>query len=320
MAKSFWVMRNISAVGFNAHSGSYVLGVPQLTAIAGWLHGWMLQLSRTTGRAFDSNPEFIYAIENYGGLSGISLNTRTEKGAAGGKRGIPAPIIDKPKSHATISIIIGWDGTEGSLLAPGISGGKIKEAIEKSRLMGASLFMDRQEECVFLEESWEAATRRLGAMAFILSDASDQLAQRLRDSESSSTISAICDMISRPKDGSYKPRYVPIVSGYQALDKPGVDIEAKSRSGGEQKVLPIGFRMEEIVDPSKIERHEQYEHAWAEPIMSVGLFQAKAAAVKALRMGSFKGCWLTTVEEGLWRVAGVKNQGASDVSEEDFFI
>lgn len=299
MESQFWVVKGVSAPAYNAHAGVYVLGVPQPTAVSGWIHAWLRGISKAAGVPLGGDSKFVYAVDHYSSPTGISLNTRTAKNTDRADKAIPAAIIDRARSHVTISIIVEWTSFSNSDRTM-ITRERIKSAIEKTRLMGASLFIDSLDN-ISLENSLPDALRKLGASSFILSDASSVLRRTLEeervDDPSMGIIEAMANMLSRPLDGSYKPRYVPVLSGYQTLDSSTRRPELSGSCIAPHGSLPVDdFRP----------RREQYQHRHVEPILSTGLFQSKASALKSLRENRFHGLWrlVENEEDGLFVLVG----------------
>lgn len=331
MSKEYWVIRNVQAVGFNIHSGSYVMGVPQPTAISGWIHNVLLKLSRSAGIEIPCAPKFVYAIEQYSGASGIALTPRGDKGTALAKKGVPSPIMDKPKGSVEISVVIEWDQQGQERL---FSPEHIQMQIEKTRIMGASLFFNREGVSITCEPSLMAALRKLGQEAFVLSDASAKVDEALSvvdaDGSSLGTTEAMACLLGRPKDGTYKPRYVPIVVGYKQLvnnlpaDKFVIQNSIESsmdHAGVDDEQSPTHemdiSNMAQVGDEPGSEgagllRHETHPHFYVEPLLSVGLFQSKSAAVKSVKNNEFAGLWHVKSGAEAWMVSGRDEASAAD--------
>lgn len=326
----FWVVKNISAQAYNANAGVYILGVPQPTAISGWIHAFMRAIAKKSGLDISGDTRFVYAVEHYSGPSGISLSTRTAAGTAAAKKATPAAIVDRAKAHLVFSVIIEWiPGQDDSSASTMLARSKIKEAIEQTRLMGASLFLESSEQ-IMLENDLQSALRKLGASSFILSDASLNLEQAIEEERlenpDSGVVEALAVLLARPIDGSYKPRYVPVISGYQALKSVvRKDGELESpRNPQEKNNEGTAFEHPSPTAEDFRARHEQYSHHYVEPIISAGLFQSRASALKAERLGKFQGMWRLqeSKEDGLWVLSGrgAEEDEQDDGDDDDFFI
>lgn len=331
----FWVVRNVSATEFRAQAGAYVIGVPQPTAISGWIHAWLRGIAKKAGVELGCDTRFVYAVDRFDDGGGLSRNPLSEFGALKARAVNPAPTIDRARGSVVFSVIVEWVATDPAMEGL-LDREKIGDAIEASRLMGASLWIDRDKD-VFMEKDLGAALKKLGASSFVLADASPDLAEALEEvvaeDPQAGTAEAFAKVLARTSDGSYRPWRVPIIAGYQKLRNTG-DGGTTTGAGAKEAVAVAGYggmAMEHGVDGQKQgpaepeDRHAQHDHFYVEPLIGVGRFRSRASAAKAERDGRFDGLWTLRSDSGagMWRLVAEPCETGGNVDggqEEPAFI
>lgn len=196
----------LRVVEFRANAGAYLQGIPQPTTIAGLTHALGLALTAEHGIEMAQAPGVAYGVSAWSGFSGISLNKKQSSKADATKA---AAIDDRVRASVTLSLIIELVLSDASLTP---SPEQIVQQLERMRIQGGSLF---NQAPVKVETELSDAVRSMPASAFFLSDASDTMADTL--ATTGNTVDALLKHISRPRDGSYKPRWVPALVGWRAL-------------------------------------------------------------------------------------------------------
>lgn len=238
----YFVFPALHLVEYNANAGAYVLGVPQPTAVGGLAHAFARRVSAAMGAPYLRMPAFTYAVSQFGSFSGISLNQRQLHGTPRASAATPAPINDRIRANLDFSLIVELVVDEAFELPKREF---IADLIQAQRLMAGSIFCNAPPVVV---EDFAEALALLPSTAFVLCDATAKV-QALLDS-GETTVSAMARLFAQAPNQAYKPRYAPVISGWQALQAP--EAHPKMKGGADA-------------------------HAFAEPILSAGLFRSIAA-------------------------------------------
>lgn len=268
----YLVFPHLHLVEFNTHAGAYVMGVPQPTAIGGFAHALARHAMQHLGATPQQLPAFAYAVSRFSGFSGISLNQRQMAGTPKGDAFTSAPISDRPRANLDFSLIVELivDNAEVSLTPELLTG-----MVQAQRLQAGSIFCKSAPSIV---ENFSAALALLPATGFVLCDAAKDM-QVLLD-EGQDTTTAMASLFARPIGNAYKPRHVPVITGWEALQTP--DARPGVRSGAQV-------------------------HAYAEPVLSAGLFRSVASARKLFSFNEEDDTllWVHIAEKNLHTVRGV---------------
>lgn len=248
MHTTYLVFPAVRAVEFVASAGAYVFGVPQPTAVCGLAHAFGRRLAqRLPAAGVEAEVPVLYAVRSFDGLLGLSRNPRTAVDEGRAKLGTPAPMVDKPRSSATLALVLEIASTQALARDPELPA-LARALLQAQRLQAASLFVQAEP---LVCGDFATALRRLPRDAFVLTDEAAHL--RALVAEGLSVADALAQAVSRPVDRSYKPWYVPVVPGYRALQAP-------SRKTGVR---------------------DNHRHAWCEPVLGLARFRTAAAALRA---------------------------------------
>lgn len=244
-APTYIVFPHLRGVEYNANAGAYVMGIAQPTAIGGLVHAFSRIATQEYGVSMHRLPAFAYSVSHFAGFSGRSLNQRQGFGTlkVKGDAARPAPVTDRPRATFDFSLIIEIVIDEpGVVLSPDV----MKDIMLYQRIQAGGIFC---EEAPSIVEDLAQALALLPATGFVLCDATRDMEELLDAGQD--TVTAMATLFSRPSLNSYKPRHVPLVTGWEALQEPAVRPGMKSSA---------------------------YAHAYAEPVLSAGLFRSVASA------------------------------------------
>lgn len=243
MSKSiYYVVPSIDVVEFRAMAGAYVRGVPQPTTVSGLVHAVSLRLAAETGMRLNKHAAVAYGVSRWTGFAGSSRNPRSRFDVAPQKRKMPGQIDDRVRASLRLSLIVEFV-IDDEDTAPTID--QFIDALENNRLQAGSLFVGDGSR---VAEDLATACRYLPPDCFMLVDAHADMALEV---ESKTTTEAIANLISRPRDGTYKPHYVPVLVGWRELAEPVV---------------------------RKEQRPGSIAHAFVEPAIGVARFMSRGSA------------------------------------------
>lgn len=255
MSKVYLVFPKVEAPNFNASAGAYISGVPQPTAICGLTHAFCLVWNRVRpGELASTFSPVVYAISNYSGLQGQSRNPKSQFAQKTDAAKSPsAAMTDRPRASMIFSLIMEIDLKKEDAFSDAGVISFIESTFESLRLSGASLWLLAPP---VLKDTKLKALKAIPSDSFVLSDESSLMKSWLDASPKMPVSSAIAHMCARPKDReTYKPRYVPIISGVHRLT------DLAKFPGSKNDWL----------------------HAYAEPVIGLARFRSLASVCRAHR-------------------------------------
>jgi hypothetical protein len=268
----YFTFPRLHLVEFNTNAGAYVMGVPQPTAIGGFAHALARRICEALETTPAQLPAFAYAVSRFSGFSGISLNQRQASGTPRAELSTPAPIADRPRANLDFSLVVELvveDSCEP------LASALLADMVQAQKLQAGSLFCRAEPE---VHNNFAGALAALPNAAFLLCDATDEFQFLLNDGQS--VVAAMTSLIARPTVNAYKPRYVPVVTGWEGLESL---VERKGMRAGASG------------------------HAFSEPVLSVGLFRGVGAARKLYAADSQASqlLWSHASDGSLYQVRGV---------------
>jgi CRISPR type I-F-associated protein Csy2 len=279
---SYVHLRNLSATDANTHAGYYMLGLPAMTGITGFAHviqrHWHDvfhdEIDRRRRLKKNDTPDIagvcfivhsMQKLESHPKYVNYQLGSRV--------RGETAATIDCRGVHLSFDLILRVDekGNENrTSLEEYIMGPKFLNFLKTLPFCSGRLTLPNRtvpgsvKQAISYFETKDGLKESLigiPASSFIIEDAVDTLFEALKENPEKDSLSLLLDFIKRQKRSSreaekkpreYRPWYIPIAVGYQALEeKPAM--RTGSRNG--------------------------YPHLFAEPVIGLGL---------ARSMGSYR--------------------------------
>jgi hypothetical protein len=212
MAVQYYLFPKIRAVEFRAHAGAYVVGVPQPTAMAGFAYALGLKLSEKTGLKLNAKPGVLYGVSDFSGFSGPSLNQRSGSDTLKSKAPVPAPIDDRVRASATITLFLELSADDENALP---SAAQVQYFIERMRIQSASLFIQSPGVA---SHDLQQLLKKVPSDVFFLLDSTQDMQASVE--AGLSPAEALAQKIRRPADNStYKPRWVPLLVGWRPFQE-----------------------------------------------------------------------------------------------------
>lgn len=212
----------LQVVEYRAHSGAYVEGVPQPTAVMGFARAACLALERKGLLRLEQPLGMAYAVSDWNTPIGIARRTVTEHGK-NSKAKDAAPFDPRSRTTATLSLILELVQPDDG---PFLSAAELEAQLLRMSLLSGSIFLMREgaqtisvrhAKCF---DSLRDAVRFAPANAFFVTDARQDLEAILEGHPS--TWAALTALLARPVTG-YKPHYAGALVGWSpltALDTP----------------------------------------------------------------------------------------------------
>ena len=279
---SYVHLRNLLATDANSHAGYYMLGLPAMTGATGFAHVIQRHFHNVFHDEIDKRKRLkendkpdvagvcfivhsMQKVESHPKYVNYQLGSRA--------RGEIAATIDRRGVHLSFDLILRIDekGNENRTnFEEYIMGSKFLNFLRTLPFCSGRMNLpdkpvqgpvNRTISYFETKNGLQKALSGIPASSFIIEDAANTLSDAMRENPEKDSLSVLLDFIKRQKRAGneavknpreYRPWYIPIAVGYQALEKKPA-VRTGSRNG--------------------------YPHLYAEPVIGLGL---------ARSMGSYR--------------------------------